>query len=215
MRTVTADDRTARARIRDAAIARFAADGVAATSVRSIAENAGVSPALVIHHFGTKEALRAACDRHVAAVIRERKLAAAEAGPQLDPLAALREHPDEPPLLRYLARTLVDGTAEVAALVDELVADAVEYMAVGVESGMLKPSDHPRERAAVLTVWSLGALVLHEHLDRLLGTDLTGPASGTFRYALPATELLTYGLLPEEIYMRVRDALGALTEAGS
>ena len=41
-------DRTARARIRDAAITRFAQDGIAATSLRSIAEDVGVSPPLRI-----------------------------------------------------------------------------------------------------------------------------------------------------------------------
>ncbi|MEX0658697.1 MAG: TetR/AcrR family transcriptional regulator [Egibacteraceae bacterium] len=83
--TIDGDDRTARARIRDAAITRFAEDGVAGTSVRAIAGQAGVSAALVIHHFGSKEALRAACDEHVAATIRERKQTAMAAGPGLDP----------------------------------------------------------------------------------------------------------------------------------
>src|SRR3712207_8086528 len=48
------DDLTGRARIRDAAIRRFAVDGFG-TSVRAIAADAGVSPGLVIHHFGSKE----------------------------------------------------------------------------------------------------------------------------------------------------------------
>jgi AcrR family transcriptional regulator len=41
----------------DAAIACFAADGVAATSLRSIALKAGVTPALVNYYFGSKEQL--------------------------------------------------------------------------------------------------------------------------------------------------------------
>ena len=39
--------------------------------MRAVAAEAGVSPALVIHHFGSKDALRAACDEHVLRVIRE------------------------------------------------------------------------------------------------------------------------------------------------
>ena len=58
-------DLTSQARIRDAALVRFGADGFAGTSVRSIAADAGVSPALVLHHFGSKEGLRTACDEHV------------------------------------------------------------------------------------------------------------------------------------------------------
>lgn len=42
-------------RIRDAALKCFAAHGTAATSLRFIADTAGVSIGLVQHHFGTKE----------------------------------------------------------------------------------------------------------------------------------------------------------------
>lgn len=203
------DDRTARARIRDAAISRFAADGVTATSVRAIAGEAGVSPALVIHHFGSKEALREACDEHVAAIIRDRKGAAMAAGPQLDPLAQLRAMQHGPPVLRYLARTLVDGSPQVASLVDEMVADAASYMAEGVQTGVLRPTDYPYGRAAVLTLWSLGALILHEHVERLLGVSLTGPPealAATPAYFGPALELLSEGLLTETAAAPLRQA---------
>src|SRR5690606_20135242 len=43
------------ARIRDAAIVEFAAHGFTKSTVRAIAESAGVSPGLVIHHFGSKD----------------------------------------------------------------------------------------------------------------------------------------------------------------
>lgn len=198
-------DRTGRARIRDAAIACFADRGVAATSVRAIAKAAGVSPALVIHHFGSKDALRVACDQHVAALVREQKSAAMAAGPGLDPFAALRTYREGPPLLPYLARTLIDGSPHVAELVDEMVEDAVDYMQQGVETGMLTPSDDPRGRAAVLTLWSLGALVLHEHVSRLLGADLLGDPLEAAPYFLPGLEIMGAGILPPEVYRRIRE----------
>ena len=200
-------DRTTRARIRDAAIAKFAEDGVAATSVRAIAAAAGVSPALVIHHFGSKDALRVACDEHVAAVINEEKSGAMQSGVRLDPLAALRAHEQRLPLLRYLARTLVDGSPHVAELVDQMVSDAATYMADGVTTGVLRPTAYPYERAAVLTVWSLGALVLHEHLERLTGADLLrmpdDPAAAV-AYVGPALEMLTEGVIDPQVAARVR-----------
>uniref|UniRef100_UPI0013D78043 TetR/AcrR family transcriptional regulator n=1 Tax=Fodinicola feengrottensis TaxID=435914 RepID=UPI0013D78043 len=52
------DDLTARARIRNAALRQFADKGVKGTTIRGVAEAAGVSPALVQHHFGSKEQLR-------------------------------------------------------------------------------------------------------------------------------------------------------------
>lgn len=211
----TTPDLTARARIRDAAIARFANAGVAATSIRSIASDAGVSAGLVIHHFGSKDALRVACDQHVAAVIRDRKQRAATAGAGLDPVAALRDAGDGPPLLRYLARTLVDGSPHVAELVDELVEDAVGYLEEGVATGLITPGDDPRGRAVVLTLWSLGSLVLHDHVNRLLGTDLTGDPAELGGWAVPATEVLAKGVLPVEVYERVRDAFEAGMQGGT
>lgn len=204
--TEDAPDLTARARIRDAAITRFAADGVPGSSVRAIAAEAGVSPALVIHHFGSKDALRVACDQHVAAAIRDNKRRAMNAGPSLDPLAALRDAESGPPLLAYLARTLVDTSPHVAELVDELVEDAVTYMEEGVASGALTPSDDARGRAIVLTMWSLGSLVLHEHVARVMGVDLTGDVTDLGEWAAPAAEILGRGVLAPEVYERIRSA---------
>ena len=66
------DDLTARARIRDAAVVRFGRDGFG-VGVRAIAADAGVSAALVIHHFGSKDGLRAECDEHVLETVKREK----------------------------------------------------------------------------------------------------------------------------------------------
>lgn len=204
-----ADDRTGRARIRDAALECFAEAGVAGTSIRTIARAAGVSPALVIHHFGSKDALRVACDEHVAAVVRERKREAVATGGG-DPVAALRGYERGAPLMRYLARTLIDGSQHVADLIDEMVEDAVAYSADAVRNGTMRPSDLHRERVVVLTLWSLGALVLHEHLQRLLDVDITGDMRQMGPYLLPAAELLTHGAISVDYHERVRDAFSRL-----
>ncbi|HVM18383.1 MAG TPA: TetR family transcriptional regulator [Egibacteraceae bacterium] len=206
------DDRTARARIRDAAIGCFADHGYRGTSVRAIAEAAGVSAGLVIHHFGSKDALRVACDEHVAGTIRTRKAAAMSAGPPFDPVAALRTGAGDPPLMRYLARTLVEGSPHTAELVDELVAGAADYTAEGVRTGVLRPTTLPYERAAVLTLWSLGVLVLHEHLQRLLGVDLTAAEqdpSAMAPYITPVLEVFSEGLLTQEAAAQMRAAFAA------
>jgi AcrR family transcriptional regulator len=197
------DDRTARARIRDAAIARFADSGVAATSVRAIAEDAGVSPALVMHHFGSKDALRRVCDEHVVASIREEKVAVMGRGPTMDPLAALREAGDDAAIMRYLARRLVDSSPEVDALVDGMVDAAVDAVEEGVRSGMLEPTDDTRGLATVLTLWSLGILALHDHAQRLLGLDLDGRAVDRSPYVRIALEALR-GIFDDEFYVNVQ-----------
>ena len=205
------DDRTAKARIRDAAIESFATHGVAATTARSVAAAAGVSPGLVIHHFGSMEGLRSACDEYVAAAIRQGKQEAIGAGPTLDLLAALRSA-DMGTLIGYLAAVLTEDSPAVAALVDNLVSDAEVYLEQFVATGWATPTDNPRGRAAVLMLWSLGALVLHSHAKRLLGVDLTDPNVGEAMasYALPAYEILGTGILTEQAASQIQAAFGEM-----
>jgi AcrR family transcriptional regulator len=203
----SADDRTSKARIRDAAIASIAEHGINGTTARKVASVAGVSPGLVIHHFGSMEGLRSACDEYVAVTIREFKERAMSGGPSLDVLAALRDAPNGP-LMGYLAQVLADESPAVARLVDDLVGDAEGYIQQGVESGMLRPSDDPRGRAVVLTLWSLGALVLHQHLRRLLGVDLTDPEILTSptaaAYVAPIYEIYGEGIFEEAFAAQTR-----------
>lgn len=208
MRSISSEERdlTAKARIRDAAIARFAEDGVEQTTVRAIASEAGVSAGLVIHHFGSKDGLRVECDRYIAAYLAEQKTDAMQSGPGLDPLGALRSAADGPPVLKYLARTLVENSPGVAAMVDTLVADATEYIEEGVRTGLLKPTDHPRERAAILTLYSLGMLALHEHAQRILDVDLLGDPSEMHIYLKVAGEILVSGIGTEALEEMISSA---------
>ncbi|MEX2552887.1 MAG: TetR family transcriptional regulator [Actinomycetota bacterium] len=201
-------DLTARARIRDAALDLFGSLGYAGTGMRAIAAEAEVSPALVVHHFGSKEGLRKACDEHVATAMRTAKEEAMTQGPP-DPLQLLRTADDAQPLLRYVSRMLVDGSPGVAELVDTMVADAVEYMSTGVQAGVLRPSDKPYERAVLLCIWQLGAIALHNHVKRLMDIDLLGDPGAMLRWGRPALEVLTHGLFTDE---RWEQALAGVDE---
>ena len=53
-------DLTAKARIRNAALDLYAANGEDGTSLRTVATAAGVTVGLVVHHYGTKDGLREA-----------------------------------------------------------------------------------------------------------------------------------------------------------
>ena len=208
------DDRSTRARIRDAAIDVVAETGPGGLTARNVAARAGVSAGSVIHHFGSMDELRDACDHHIVAEVRRLKTAAMARGAQVDPIAALRDAADGPPLMAYLARTMVDGTPRVTDLVREMVADAVAYMKEGAASGLLNELDDPEGCAAILTIWSLGALVLHDHVKALLGVDLLSPslqADPTYirRYMAPAFELLSGGMVTEEAAAGIAAAMAA------
>lgn len=202
------DDRSTKARIRDAAIDCIAEHGLSDTTVRRIADAAGVSPALVMHHYGSMEALRRACDQRVTEAIRDRKTEAMASGPSIDVLGALRDA-DYGNLTRYLARVLMDDSDLVNRLVDDLAADAAVYMERGIETGMIRPGGDVTGQAALLTLWSLGGLVLHHHMKRLLGVDLSDPGVAEdpefVRYVRPAMEIVGVGMFTDEFNARLAE----------
>jgi AcrR family transcriptional regulator len=202
-----------RDRILEAAVVCFAERGFAGTSLKVIATAADVSPALIVHHFGTKEALHEACDAHVLAAIREQLRIAAAEGAGVDVLEAFRRRQSQQAsALPYLARGLVEGWPSVCLLVDELADDVVSATEQQVAAGVYTPTAHPRERALVLLIWSLGALALHEHVQRLLGADLTGEPVALLPYLRGATEILTDGLFGEALRDAVHDAIARLEQ---
>jgi AcrR family transcriptional regulator len=204
-------DLTARARIRDAAVRRFGADGFG-VPVRAIAAEAGVSPGLVIHHFGSKEALRAECDAYVLRVIREAETQAlvnAAPGEMLAQMATVEEYA---PMVGYLVQALVTGGDLAVAFVEHMVADAERYLQAGVDAGRVRPSRDPAARARYLVHLGLGALLVYA---RLHPPGPGGPAetvrSYVDRFALPALELYTEGLLTDrsmlDVYLSTRPDL--------
>jgi AcrR family transcriptional regulator len=150
------EDKTAEARIRDAALARFTRDGFAGTTVRAIADDAAVSPALVLHHFGSKEGLRRACDAHVVERVRTVKSEAITEGRLGEPATMTAGFQMAEPLMRYLAWTLSTGSEAAADLFDDMVDESVRLFQLGVEHGSFEPSPDPRARAAVMLAMQMG-----------------------------------------------------------
>jgi AcrR family transcriptional regulator len=204
------DDRTTKARIRDAAITQWASNPPNSVTVRDIASAAEVSPASVIHHFGSMAELRDAANAHIAGLIRDHKTAAVQASGPLDLLGSL-ERLSDLPISAYLARAAVSDDPMVASLIDELLEDAVTYIEAGVSAGTIRPSDRPRERAVVLMLWSLGGLVLHDHMERYLGVDLTDPKALASQAAEPYTraafEIIGRGILADDFAATIEHSL--------
>ncbi|ACU72472.1 transcriptional regulator, TetR family [Catenulispora acidiphila DSM 44928] len=174
------DDRTARAVIRDEALALFAAHGPDAVSVRQIATAAGVSAALVVHHFGSKEGLRDVVDRHVLetfdGMLTEMT---GEGAPDLyDPAAtgslveAVLQHlPADSPMPAYLRRMLLTDSEAGKELFAKLFAVSQGMLAALSEAGMAAPGADPAVRAAFLMANDLAVLLLRDRLTEVLGVD--------------------------------------------
>ncbi|MGX9787282.1 TetR family transcriptional regulator [Mycobacterium sp. MMS18-G62] len=191
-----ADDRTAIARIRDAAIDQWGQHGFN-VGLRSIAEAAGVSAALVIHHFGSKDGLRKACDDYIAEEIRTGKSASLQTKDPADWFAQIAEMESYAPMMAYLFRSMQTGTDLAKMLWQKMIDNAEEYLEEGVRNGLLKPSRDPRARAKFLGMTGGGAFFLYVQMHDT-PTDLRAVLRDYGEeMVLPALELYTEGLMTD------------------
>lgn len=187
-------DLTATARIRDAAIEQFGQHGFG-VGLRAIAEAAGVSAALVIHHFGSKEGLRKACDDYVAEEIRSSKSEAMRSNDPATWFAQLAEIEEFAPLTAYLLRSMQTGGDLAKMLWQKMIDNAEEYMEEGVRAGTIKPSRDPKARAKYLGITGGGGLLLYMQMHDT-PTDLRAVLRDYARdMILPALEIYSEGLM--------------------
>lgn len=200
MRTV--NDLTAAARIREAAMRLFAERGVAAVSVRDIAKAAGVSSSLVIHHYKSKDGLKAAVDERAAAALVKVFGGPVDAGPPEAAAASLATRfaanvDAEPVLSAYVRRLLVDGGPVGEALFRTLFDAAVQAMDALEKAGVVRPADDGPARAALLMVSDLAVIILREQLTGVLGVDPLS-AEGVARWTKTGMALYGPGLFTPE-----------------
>jgi AcrR family transcriptional regulator len=196
--TVPAEaDLTAKARIRDSAMALFATQGVEGTSVRSVAEAANVSPALVIHHFGSKEGLRIAIDQAVV----ERLIAALREVPIEGDGAELIARRGElmaglmrsqPTLCDYIGRVLAEGTEASGELFHLMFAASSKDGAL-TRAGALRADSDEFWRAVQQMLLLVGPLMLRPLIERELGSSLFEEEQFD-RWMRANVDLLAHGL---------------------
>ena len=190
-------DLTAAARIRDAAIEQFGEHGFD-VGLRTIAEAAGVSAALVIHHFGSKEGLRKACDDYIAEEIRSSKSEALQSNDpatwfaQMAEIESLRAA-DGIPGAQHADRRRAGERCCGSRMID----NAEEYMEDGVRAGTIKPSRDPHARAKYLAITGGGGFLLYLQMHET-PTDLRAVLRDYARdMVLPALEIYTEGLMTD------------------
>ena len=193
-------DLTARARIRDAAVELIGRDGFAAVKIRAVAERAGVSPALVIHHFGSKDGLRAACEQYVGDRIHQ---AVEQAAANLEPYDLLNEMSKKLELARlvpYLLRALSDGGELGRRLFDRVVEDTERYLRAAAAHGTIRPTGDERGRAEMLATFSLGSQLLAQYLVTA-DTPEGRVRELQRRFTGPVLEVFTHGLYTSTDYL--------------
>lgn len=157
------------ARIRDAALTGFAARGFTRTTVRDIAAAAGVSPGLVIHHFGSKEGLRVACDDHVFTVFTQIKRENAGRSPfvvaEMWSDDRMRSYAD------YLVKSLLDTSAQGQRFFDHYVETLEQVIEEGFAGYTLRKGADRRVQATAIAMLALAPLLLEPRVRHWLGTD--------------------------------------------
>lgn len=167
-----------------------------------------MSAALIIHYFGSHEGLRRACDKRFDELTTDLKLDVLD--PVSGPTEARRQSDDiaaYAPMIGYLIRVLRAGDAASTRFVDRMCRAAEQYLAQGVETGMIRPTSDEAGRARTLVAMSLGVILLdfsgtggRIDLDQLPG-QLEEYRRGAL---IPMMEIATHGYLTDS---RILDAL--------
>jgi len=194
------DDLTARARIRDVAFVLIAERGVQGATLRAIASEAGVSKALVNHHFGSKQGVVDA----VAEWVLERLESVTEhdsvsshdpADDHVHRSTAYQELLTGVPALRvYLRRMLFDDTQRGREWFTLMVENTAKELRRREQAGMARASKDVRAEAAILNIWALGPILMPGHLEHLF--QETDDREILRRWTAAMSELLRSALYP-------------------
>ncbi|MFE4196616.1 TetR family transcriptional regulator [Paenarthrobacter sp. NPDC056912] len=209
----SADDLTTRARIRDAAIGLFGRDGFSRATIRAVATAAGVSPGLVIHHFGSKAGLREACDHHVLAQTATQGREKTDPGSTRQLIQDYLNHPDQyADEIAYIRRSLGDESEAGDAFFDTVVGQTQDIINAGIAAGTIRDVDDVRTTAVVIASNSLSMLMLGRHLSRALDAYVPEPhgigPDLLRQLTLPALEIYTHGFYTDSRFLEAaRDAL--------
>ncbi|QNK00772.1 TetR/AcrR family transcriptional regulator [Dyella telluris] len=192
-----------RAKLLDAALTCFVRDGIAATSLRGIAAQAGVTPAMLNYYFGSKQALRDAIfDERLMPAIMQLREGVATAGDDVRTmvtrfvqgmLGLVDAHPWLPSL--WVREVLCEGGALRELLLTRIGPDLPRFLASrfaeAQREGVINPSLDPR-----LLVVSLIGLTMFPAAGAPIWRQIFQADLGTEVLAQHALALLGHGMEP-------------------
>ena len=169
---VTPTDLIAKARIRNAALDLHATKGESNTTIREVAKMSGVSPGLVVHHFGSKEGLRKAVEQ----LVIERFLYALNAVPTKGTASEIVAARDasvaemlarNPVLVDYLRRSVLDPSPVGHELLDRLMEFTLDQVRTLRAAGVGSNRTSETTQAISILVRQLGHLLLEPMVEHL------------------------------------------------
>jgi TetR/AcrR family transcriptional regulator, regulator of cefoperazone and chloramphenicol sensitivity len=184
--------------IRDAAMKCFAERGFASTSLRTIADVAGVSLGQIQHYFATRQRLIESIDAHVLAIFaralhpsstesdRDRVVAAGEQFAQL--------MSENPAVMDYVGRSLSEGGQVGAVIFDGLYRISEQQGRGFIAAGLAAEGLDPVWSVLLPLILRVGTVILRPHIERHLGGDLYNP-DATSQWDVAVTRLIREGQL--------------------
>jgi len=189
-------DLAPRARIREAALRLYTEHGTQATSIRMVADEAGLSAGAVMHHFKSKDELAEAVQHAVVAKIRE---VVSGVGLDQPPTAAARARRqafddligDNPDLAGYMRRVMLEGGPTGAALFTEAFDLVRSEMQAMVDAKIARPLPDQDVGLVLYRAINLAHIVFGPLVEQTLGLSLSDPAV-LERFRNAAVDLLTH-----------------------
>ncbi|PYG01884.1 transcriptional regulator, TetR family [Georgenia satyanarayanai] len=159
--------------------------------MRKIAATAGVSPGLVIHHFGSKDGLRAACDDHVFELLTNTKRENATRSPLV--VAEMLSHGPMRISAEYLLTSLLDPSEQGQRFFDHYVEVIEQIIEEGFAGYVLRKAEDRRAQATAVAMLGLAPMLLEPRVRHSLGTeDLFASMTRLTPYLF---DLYRYGLI--------------------
>lgn len=174
-------DLTAKARIRNAALALFAEQGADRVSMRAVAAAAGVTVGLVQHHFKTKEGLRSAVDQLIVDYHAQAIASAPVEGTPAQ-IAAARDRSvrhmfeTHPEVVNYVRRAMLDPASDNGQLFARLTELSRSEIVKARESGLASTQRPESAQVIEIMVRQLGQLFLQPMVD-VIWDQLAGSRS--------------------------------------
>lgn len=168
-------DLTARARIRNAALDLYAAEGEDRVPMRAVAAAAGVTVGLVQHHFGTKDGLREAVDELVvehfvdalAAAPREQDGVAGDSVVRRRNAAVREMFVAHPEVARYLQRAFLDPLTRGAPLINRLTVLIVSELDALRREGHVSSTASPSTQGLRMALGQVGEVFLEPLVEAI------------------------------------------------
>jgi TetR/AcrR family transcriptional regulator len=185
-----------RTAVLDAALELFAQHGFADTSLRDISQKSGVSHPLILHHFGSKEALYDSVKRRVVEGYAQRFPAAVRATNRPISIRAemkrILTYVGENELaLRLCARTRVDGDFQVWPGEPDLLNLIRQRIEVAQQRGTIRDDIDAQQVSIMILGIVFFWLDNRQHFAQRLGSPISNDT-----YLNTAVKMIEEGLLP-------------------